>query len=373
MRSTPTWRAGRRWAAAPLAAARQTARRTVWLMTGLATGLVASLAAGLAAPPAAMAQPGRPASAAAPATLPVGDLAPECIAPAKPGGGFDQSCKLAQAAFQQAGLTRTPMRISYMPGGVGAIAFDQIVTRRPAEPQTLVAFSGGSLLNLSQGRFGRRSIDDVRWVAAVGVDYGVVLVRRQAPWKSLPDLLVALKADPGRISFGAGGTIGSQDWVKSALVAGAGGVNHKAMRFVAFEGGGEASAALKDGHVQVYMGDASEVFDKLAPNGPFRALAVLAERRLPGPLAGVPTAREQGVDIVWPAVRGFYVGPKVSDAAFAAWTAHFDRLMATPAFDEIRARHGLFPLALTGPALRAFIERQNREYAELAARFGLMR
>jgi len=345
MRSTPMLQAGRRWAGALLMAAALAA----------GTGLMA------------------PAAHAAPPALPVGDAAPECIAPAKPGGGFDQSCKLAQAAFQQAGLTKTPMRITYLPGGVGAIAFDQIVTRRPAEPQTLVAFSSGSLLNLSNGRFGKRSIDDVRWVAAVGIDYGVVLVGRQAPWKTLPELLAALKADPGRISFAAGGTIGSQDWVKSALVAGAAGVDHKSMRFVAFEGGGEASAALKGGHVQVYMGDASEVFDKLAPGGPFRVLAVLAEQRLPGPLAGVPTAREQGVDIVWPAIRGFYVGPQVSDGAVAAWTASFDQLMATPAFQELRAQHGLFPLALTGPALRAFIDRQHRQYGELATRFGLRR
>ena len=351
MRSIPTW------AAALMAAPMVAFMAALWL----------TASAGVAA------QPGRGASAPAMAPLPGGDAAPECIAPAKPGGGFDQSCKLAQAAFQQAGLTTTPMRISYMPGGVGAIAFDQIVTRRPAESRTLVAFSSGSLLNLSHGRFGKRSVDDVRWIAAVGVDYGVVLVGRQSPWKTLPELLVALKADPGRISFAAGGTIGSQDWVKSALVAGAGGVDHKAMRFVAFEGGGEAIAALKGGHVQVYMGDASEVFDKLGPGSPFRALAVLADQRLPGPLAGVPTAREQGVDIVWPAIRGFYVGPKVPDGDVAAWTAAFDQLMAAPAFAEVRARHGLFPLALTGPALRAVIDRQNRQYVELATRFGLRR
>ncbi|WP_431286596.1 Bug family tripartite tricarboxylate transporter substrate binding protein [Roseateles chitinivorans] len=367
MTSIPTLGTGVRWAVPRAPIRLRTVPRRAALIA----------AAWLVALSGAWAQPGRgapaPATATSAAPLPSGDAPPECIAPAKPGGGFDQSCKLAQAAFQQAGLTTTPMRISYMPGGVGAIAFDQIVTRRPAEPRTLVAFSSGSLLNLSHGRFGKRSVDDVRWIAAVGVDFGVVLVGRQSPWKTLPELLVALKADPGRISFAAGGTIGSQDWVKSALVAGAGGVDHKSMRFVAFEGGGEAIAALKGGHVQVYMGDASEVFDKLGPASPFRALAVLAEQRLPGPLAGVPTAREQGVDIVWPAIRGFYVGPKVSDGDVAAWTAAFDRLMAAPAFDEVRARHGLFPLALTGPALRAVIDRQNREYVALATRFGLKR
>ncbi|TXD69221.1 hypothetical protein FUT87_26035 [Mitsuaria sp. TWR114] len=79
------------------------------------------------------------------------------------------------------------------------------------------------------------------------------------------------------------------------------------------------------------------------------------------------------MDIVWPAIRGFYVGPQVSDGAVVAWTASFDQLMATPAFQELRAQHGLFPLALTGPALRAFIDRQHRQYGELATRFGLRR
>ena len=317
--------------------------------------------------------PANAATASSPAARPATAAAPECIAPAKPGGGFDQSCKLAQAALLKAGVTAQPMRISYMPGGVGAIAYDTVVTRRPAEAQTLVAFSSGSLLNLSNGRFGKHTVDDVRWVAAVGMDYGVVLVSRSSPWKTLPELLTALKADPGRISFAAGGTIGSQDWVKAALVATAAGVDYKAMRFVAFEGGGEAIAALKGGHVQVYSGDVSEIIDKQPLNGPFRVLAVFSEQRLPGPLAGVPTAREQGVDIVWPAIRGFYVGPKVSDAAYAAWTSTFDQMMATPAFDEIRARHGLFPLALTGAALRRYIDDQNRRYAEIAVRFGLRR
>ena len=45
---------------------------------------------------------------------------PECIAGAKPGGGFDLTCKLAQQGLQEAKLIANPMRITYMPGGVGA-------------------------------------------------------------------------------------------------------------------------------------------------------------------------------------------------------------------------------------------------------------
>ena len=74
----------------------------------------------------------------------------ECIAPAKPGGGFDLTCKLAQGALLDGKYIADPMRISYMPGGIGAVAYNAIVAQRPAEANTLVAFSGGSLLNLAQ-------------------------------------------------------------------------------------------------------------------------------------------------------------------------------------------------------------------------------
>lgn len=299
--------------------------------------------------------------------------APTCIAPAKPGGGFDLTCKLAREALQASGTTRQPMPIAYVPGGVGAMAFDTIVTKRRGEAGTLVAYSSGSLLNLANGRFGRHTMDDVQWLSAIGADYGIVLVSASAPWKSLRELLAALKADPSKVVFAAGGTIGSQDWLKSALVTEAAGVPYKAMRFVAFEGGGEATAALKGGHVQVYTGDASEVADKLPPGGPFRVLAVMAEQRLPGQLADVPTAREQGVDLVWPTVRGFYLGPDVPEADVKAWTALFERLTATPEFDRLRTRHGLYPFARTGPPLREYLQAQTRHYTEIADRFGLRR
>ena len=74
----------------------------------------------------------------------------ECIAGAKPGGGFDLTCKLAQTALLDAQIIKDPMRVTYMPGGIGAVAYNAVVAQRPGEGNTIVAFSGGSLLNLAQ-------------------------------------------------------------------------------------------------------------------------------------------------------------------------------------------------------------------------------
>jgi putative tricarboxylic transport membrane protein len=297
--------------------------------------------------------------------------AAECIVPAKAGGGFDLGCQLARAALQRAEPTRPAIAIRYLPGGIGALAYRQATTLRAADANALVAFSSGSLLNLVQGRWGPTPPREVRWVAGLGIDHGVIAVHRNAPWPSLNALLAALKADPRAIVFGAGGTIGSQDWMKAALLARAAGIGHQAMRFIAFEGGGDALSALLGGHVQVLAGDAAEVGRQWDSAAPLRVLAVLAESRLPGRWAASPTAREQGVDLVWPILRGFYVGPEVSDTDHAAWVRAFTTAMALPGFAEDRARAGLQPPGLTGAAMDAYIERQLAHYRTLAARFGL--
>ncbi|GAB4217393.1 MAG: tripartite tricarboxylate transporter substrate binding protein [Rhodoferax sp.] len=296
---------------------------------------------------------------------------PECIAPAKPGGGFDLTCKLAQGALQEGKFISDPMRVSYMPGGIGAVAYNAIVAQRPAENNTIVAFSGGSLLNLAQGKFGRYNENDVRWLAAVGSDFGAVVVAENSPLKSMADLVAAIKADPGKVVFGAGGSVGSQDWMKAALTARAAGLDPKAMRFVAFEGGGEAITALQGGHVQVYSGDASEAEEQMKAGAKIRVLAVLADKRLEGKLSNVPTMKEQGYDVQWPIIRGFYMGPKVSDADFKVWSDTFAKMMATPAYDKMRAERGLFKFALTGKELDAFIKDRMATYRQLAKDFNL--
>jgi putative tricarboxylic transport membrane protein len=308
------------------------------------------------------AQPGDPSLAAA-----------DCVIPAKAGGGFDLTCTLARDALQAVRPTRPPLAQRYLPGGIGAVAFDRIATGQLGGPGTLVAFSSGSLLNLAQGRFGPHGPSAVRWIAALGTDYGVIAVHRDSPYTRLQDLVAALRQDPSRMAFGAGGTVGSQDWVKAALLVRAAGRDHKAMRFVSFEGGGDALRALQGKHVDVFPGDAAEALQAIAGGAAVRLLAVLSETRLGGALTGVPTAREQGVDIAWPTVRGLYLSANVPDAAVRAWTAAFTEAVADAGYAALRERHGLYPFALTGTALDDYVQARIKTYKQLADELGLRR
>lgn len=294
----------------------------------------------------------------------------ECIAPAKPGGGFDLTCKLIQVSLQETGAIDKPMRVTYMPGGVGAVAYNAIVAQRSAEAGTVVAFSGGSLLNLSQGKFGRYNVEDVRWLASVGTDYGMIAVRADSPYKTLKDFLSAMEKDPNQVVIGAGASIGSQDWMKAAKLAQQAKVDPHKMRYVAFEGGGEPVTALMGNHVQAVSGDLSEMVPYLQGDK-IRVLAVFAENRLPGQLANVPTAKEQGYDLVWPIIRGFYVGPKVSDAEYAWWVETFQKLQQTDEFKKQRELRGLFEFNMNGKALDEYVKKQVTDYREQAKAFGL--
>ena len=121
------------------------------------------------------------------------------------------------------------------------------------------------------------------------------------------------------------------------------------------------------------MGDAAEAFTMLEGGAPIRVLAVFNNERLPGKLASVPTAKEQGYDIVWPIIRGFYVGPQVSDADYKFWVDAFNKALASPEFAKLREQQGLFPFDKTGPELDAYVKDQVKQYTELAESFGLVR
>jgi putative tricarboxylic transport membrane protein len=296
---------------------------------------------------------------------------PECLVPSKPGGAMDLTCKLARQALQKSPAA-TSLKLSYLPGGVGAVAWHTLVSQRRAEPNTLVAFSGGSVLNLARGKFGKADVGDVRWVAAFATDYGMIAVPSDSPYRTLGEFITALKRDPKRVLIGMSGTIGSQDWMKMALLVRQAGMDPRKMRFVALEGGGEQFVAMDAGYIQAISGDASEALLN-AGSGKVRVLAVLSEHRLPGALAAVPTAREQGYDVVWPVIRGVWMGPDVPEADYRRWVAAFAGMEADPAFAKMRAQAGLYPFALTGDALTRYARQAIADYNEQAAQFNLVR
>ena len=297
---------------------------------------------------------------------------PECLAAAKLGGGLDLTCRLAANALLAANLIDTPMIVSYKPGGIGAVAYNQVGGVRNDDPQLIVSVSSGSTLNIDTKKFGRYDENAVRWLGALGAVYGIIAVSRDAQWQTLNDLVRVLIQNPRDIFIGGGGSVGSQDWMKTALVVRAAKIDPKSIRYVAYEGGGEAVNALFNGDIQVFPGDAAEVYEYLK-SGEIRVLAVLSETRLPGIFSNVPTAREQGYPVDWAIWRGYYMGMDVSEEAYNWWANTFRRLVNTEEFDKEREKLGLYPFSLIGSEFDDFVKASVREQRQLAIDVGLIR
>jgi putative tricarboxylic transport membrane protein len=294
---------------------------------------------------------------------------PECIAPAQPGGGFDLTCRVAQAGLEpQLGA---PLQVTFMPGGIGAVAFNLFNTTRTDDPSAIVAFSSGSILNLVTGKYGAYSVDDARWVATAGADFGAVIVRADSEFESLSQLRESFAADPASVVVGAGGSVGSQDWMKGALLLREAGAQPMDMRYVAFDGGGDAIAALLGGSIEVYTGDMAEMAPHIE-TGQMRILATMAPERLGPPYDAIPTAREEGYDVEWTILRGFYMGKDASDESYQAWVDAFEAAYATEEWTAVQAERGLLPLNMAGEELEASIRERAETMRQIATEAGLI-
>lgn len=294
---------------------------------------------------------------------------PECVAPANPGGGFDLTCRIAQSGLES--RFDAPMQVTFMPGGIGAVAINLFATTRTDDPNAIVAFSSGSLLNMATGKYGQWDEDDVRFLATAGADFGAVVVREDSRFASLDDLMAAVEAQAGSVVFGAGGSVGSQDWMKGALLMRSRGVDPKTMRYVAFEGGGESIAALLGGSIEVYLGDVGEMVSHLDA-GTMRILAVMSPERLPAPFAEFPTAKELGYDAEWTIMRGYYMGKDVPEEAYNAWVEAFQAAYETEEFATVQKERGLLPLNIAGDDLNALVVERVAAMRAIAKEAGLI-
>jgi putative tricarboxylic transport membrane protein len=296
----------------------------------------------------------------------------ECIAPANPGGGWDFTCRQVGKALSDLGLVPGQVQVTNMAGGGGGVAYAHVVTKRNDDDNLLVAASTATTTRLAQDQYVGMTADQVRFVGSLGADYGVIVVKADAPYETLGDLVEAVKADPSSVAFGGGSAAGGFDHLKVLQVMKAAGFDDiRSIKYVAFDGGGEAVTQLLGGHLQAMTGDISEVLG-FVEAGDVKVLGVLSEERLPGDLSTIPTATEQGLEVVAPNWRGFYVPKGASDDAFAYWADAMTTIYESDQWKQIMADNGLMPFFRAGPDFQDFVDGQVADIAELSREIGII-
>lgn len=295
----------------------------------------------------------------------------ECVAPANAGGGWDLTCRLFAAALQNQGLSPGAVRTTNRPGAGGGVAFANVVSQRSEDPRLLVAASPATTLRLAQEQYGALEVGDVRWVGAVGAEYGIVAVARDAPWTTLRSLMAEWGESPGSIIAAGGSPVLGQDHMKLLLLGQEAGVDPRQVRYVPFDGGGEAVVALLGGFVQVFSGEVSEV-EAHVESGEMRILAVLSPDRLSGAFAAVPTARESGYQVEWVTWRGFYVPGSVPDSVYRRWVRVLETVSASDEWGRALQRSRLQPFFLMGEPFEAYVQDQVGQFREAATTLGVL-
>ena len=314
----------------------------------------------------------RAALAVAGITLATGATAQECIAPANPGGGWDFTCRQVGKTLQDLGLIDNTMQVVNLAGGGGGVAFAEVVNKRNDDNELLIAASSATATRLAQNAFPGNTMDQVRWVASVGADYGVIAVAKDSPIQTLPGLLDQIKADPTTISIAGGSAVGGWDHLKVLIAADAYGIDDvRSVKYIAFDGGGEAVTQLLAGSVQAFTGDLSEA-KGFVDSGDIRVIAVLAPERLSGEFAEFPTAKEQGVDALGANWRGFYAPGGMTDEAYNGWVEKIGALYASDEWKATMETNGIAPLDLQGAAFQEFVANSIAQIQQISREIGII-
>lgn len=296
----------------------------------------------------------------------------ECLAPAGAGGGWDLTCRAVGRVLEDLELSPGLVRTINLPGAGGGVAYARTVAQRRDDPNLLVAASPSTVLRLAQRQYGELAETDVRWVGAVGAEYAVLAVAADAPWEDLDALIDDLRADPASIIVSGGSAVAGQDHMKVLLLAQRAGIDPLRIRYVPFDGGGEAMTALLGGFVHLFAGEASEI-EAQVQAGRLRALAVLAPERIEGPLVDVPTALESGIDLTWITWRGFYVPGEVDDATYAGWVDVLRQVGESEAWAEARRQYRLEPFFVVGEDFERLVYEQVADFRTMSREIGLIR
>ena len=286
------------------------------------------------------------------------------IAPAAPGGGWDQTARAMQQALEQTGIAATPI-VENIPGAAGTIGLARFIGAEHGNGDVLLVSGlimlGGIVTYDSPVR-----LTDATPIARLTGEYEALAVPMASPFATLDDLLAAFRSDPESISWG-GGSVGGSDQILAGLIAAAVGVEPRRVNYIGFSGGGEALGAVLGGQVSVGINGLAE-FAAQIDAGTLRVLAVSSAERLPG--IDAPTLRERGVDVEFENWRSVLAPPGLTAEERARLGAAVDALVHSAEWRELLGRYRWLDRYLAGDEFAAFAADEERRVRTILRELG---
>ena len=289
----------------------------------------------------------------------------EIIAPAGPGGGYDQLARATQEMLEKGGLA-SGVQVQNIPGAGGTIGLAQFVTKGSRNPNLLVVglgLVGATLTNKSPV-----TLEQVAPMARLTGEYQPLVVAADSPIRSMDDLIAKFKADPGSVSWG-GFALGSPDHILSALIVKAAGGDVTRMNYIVAGAGGEMLAQVMGGHLTVATGGLNEMAQQIQA-GKLRALGISSPERLPG--VDIPTFKEQGLDVTLVNWRGLMAPARMKPAEKKALDAALAEMVKSDGWRALLKERGWVDMYQPAAEFAAFLDPERARIEGILNDVGLV-
>lgn len=290
------------------------------------------------------------------------------LIPGGAGGGWDGTARGTGEALTAAGLVGTA---SYenMSGGGGGKAIGYLIENAESNHGTLMVNSTPIVIRSLTGVF-PQSFRDLTLVAGTIGDYAAIVVGKDSPINSMDDLLAAYDADPDSTAIGGGSVPGGMDHLVAAMVMESAGKDALGVKYIPYDAGGKAMAALLSGEIAALSTGFSEAVD-LANAGEVKIIGVTSDERV-GAAGDAMTMKEQGIDMTFVNWRGFFGAPGLPEDQVAAYQDAIAKMYDTPEWEEVRARNGWVNIYNNGPDFEMFLENQEKVIGDLMKKLGFL-
>jgi putative tricarboxylic transport membrane protein len=307
------------------------------------------------------------ALAAALATGAFAQMELKIMAPAAPGGGWDQTARSMQQALVAEKIARS-VQVVNVAGAGGTVGIAQFVNGAKGDGNQLMVSGfvmvGAILMNKSPVR-----LDQVTPIARLTEETQVIVVPANSPIKNARDLADAVKKDVSKVTW-AGGSAGGIDHIMAALFAGAAGADASKVNYIPFSGGGESLAAVLGGKVTAGISGYGE-YEGQIKAGKLRAVGVTSAQRLPG--VDIPTFKEQGVDLVIANWRCVFAAPAITAEQKKSLSDAVDKMVKSVAWKDILKQKGWDDAYLAGDAFAKFLKDEQARVQDVLKSVGLVK
>ena len=250
----------------------------------------------------------------------------ELILPYGPGGSHDLTARAVASVAQQ--YLGQPLLVVLKPGGGGAVGSQQVIR---AKPDGYTLLFGGSGPNTTFALVQKAPIGPDQFTPVARINYSapMLAVKADAPWKTLREMLEYAKKNPGKLNFANSGPWGAAD-LPMRLLAKAAGVEYNN---IPHDGGGPSMLAVLGGHADATFGFTAQLTPNIAARK-LRALAITDVKRHRD-LSDVPTAKEEGYDVVFTMWRSVLAPKGTPPAILDKLEAAFKKISEDKSFQAL--------------------------------------